>query len=149
MPIYLIGCGTEIALSGATVTSENYPEGFNAGPTCDVNIQLSEDQIIVLTFVDFELKRYGSALEIYDTSFSPMSFVKSFISYHKPGTDKMSPVTLSGNKGLIRLRSYACPNWDKNCDNGKGFKIRVGVGKAWNILYSITFDCNLYNFFLY
>ena len=85
-------------------------------------------EVIVLTFEDFELKPFSDKLEIYDTLISNTNYVKSFSSYNKPKIDQEEKLILSGNEGLIRLKSSACSGWG-SCNTGRGFKIQVDIGK--------------------
>ena len=114
------------------MTSENYPNDFTADQTCDAYIRLAGDQKIVLTFEDFELKKYGDWLQIFDTLVSTIVPLNTFMKFDT--LNSMEPLTLSGNKGIIRLTSRACPYYSKDCDTGRGFKIKVGVGKSTIVL---------------
>ena len=58
-----------------------------------------------------------------------------FFKYSK--LSDMEPLTLSGNKGIIRLKTGVCPTWSTNCDTGRGFKIKVGVGKYKTVVWLI------------
>ena len=120
---------------GAYITSENYPNDYVIGDSystfrnCDVSVHLGEDEAIVLTFEDFELKRSQDELRIYDTLISNTSYLKNYLKHST--LDKMTPVKLSGNNALIRLRTQACSPYNCRCrtETGRGFKIKVGVGK--------------------
>lgn len=91
-------------------------------------MKLAEGEAIVLTFEDFELKGFGDGLEIYDTLISNKYYVKSFNSRNKPKIDPPEKLILSGNEGLIRLKSFGCLSFG-SCNTGRGFKIKINIGK--------------------
>ena len=107
------------------------------GENCDTTIHLAGDENVVLTFDDFDMKRTMDALYIFDTLVSTATPIKSFSSYRSP-----TLVTLSGNRALIRLKVFACSPFSRRCDTntGRGFKIRVGIGKSWQSIDSFSKD---------
>lgn len=127
--------GDVVTSAGTYITSENYPNDYVIGDSYgsftnyDVNVHLDDGELISLTFEDFDLKRSTDKLQIHDTLSVP-SYPKTYTKYIEP--DTTNPLTLSGNKALIRLQTRACGPYDYRCDNvtGRGFKIKVGVGTS-------------------
>ena len=70
-------------------------------------------------------------IEIFDTVVSNTSHVKSLGVSYTSACPEMKPIVLSGNQGLIRLKSRKCSYF---CTRARGYKLRIDVGKAKNII---------------
>ena len=140
-----IGCDhliEEITVSGTTIISPNYPSEYESSSDCFAFIRFSADQIVSLTFEEFNVEKHSRCnydyLAVCDGNLCDGdgdSDVVTLIGSKLCGRKRHLPSSIESTGNRMALHFHTDGSVNKS-----GFKIHVNAGKQFVILW-IYLNC--------
>lgn len=118
---FLATCGTTLSSKSGTIESPNYPSNYNANVDCTSIVQAGPDEVVTITFTDFNLESNSNCRYDYVRLYDGSTLRQTFC-----GTSFSSFTTSPGND--LRLEFHSDGSIQR-----KGFAASFSVGGKFNL----------------